>query len=79
MISEVKEKSGCYGNTQRMPSGIQKGQGNFPGGSGAGAEARRLYKMDRSWSTEEHMEYFSGTKVACVMVLSWAGVFVANN
>lgn len=39
---------------RRMLSGIQKGQGNFPGGSGADAEAKKLYKMDRSWSSEEH-------------------------
>lgn len=53
-----------------MPAGNQKGQGNFPQGSGADAEAGRLCKMDRSWSSEEHREYFYGTKIVCVMLLS---------
>lgn len=53
-----------------MLAGIQKGQGNFLGGSGADAEAERLYELDRSWSSEEHREYFYGTKIACVMLLS---------
>lgn len=55
---------------RRMLAGIQKGQGNFLGGSGADAEAERLYELDRSWSSEEHREYFYGTKIACVMLLS---------
>lgn len=54
----------------RMPADIQKGQGNFPRGSGADGEAGRLYKMDKSWSSEEHREYFYGTKIACVFLLS---------
>lgn len=58
----------------RVPSRHPGGQGGFRGRNGADAEAERLCKMGRRWSSEEHREYFSGTKVASVMLLSWAGV-----
>lgn len=58
----------------RVSSRHPEGQEGFRGRSGADAEAERLCKKGRRWSSEEHREYFSGTKVACVMLLSWAGV-----
>lgn len=39
---------------RKMLSVIQKDQGYFQGGSGVDADAGRLYKMDRSWSSEEY-------------------------
>lgn len=73
MIGEVSVKvMVLWGHTVGCQPGCLKDQGDFPGGSGNAAEAGRLCKMAWSRSSEEHRDYFPGTKVASVTLLSWA-------
>lgn len=57
------------GTHSRVPTRLSEGPGRFPRRKRGAAEAGRLCKMALGRSSEEHRDYFPGTKVASVSAL----------